>query len=149
MFKPVRVIATVIFLASIVLVFIAAFVLNSDVSNFLPQSVALTPMVTTDPYPGYVLQIIYWPHRPADPLNSVRPRRISGLHMVYTVVYTLRKISRSQSVWNELKISNTQFLASTIHIMQGLIIHYSNQNTLQERSCGRLKKRFINSESCS
>jgi len=32
MFKPVRVLATIVFIASIVLVFVSAFVLNSDVS---------------------------------------------------------------------------------------------------------------------
>ena len=32
MFKPVRVVATIIFLASIVLVFVSAFVIGSDVS---------------------------------------------------------------------------------------------------------------------
>ena len=35
MFKPVRVVATIIFFVSIVLVFIAAFVLNSDVCILL------------------------------------------------------------------------------------------------------------------
>lgn len=32
MFKPVRVLATIVFLASIVLVFVSAYVINSDVS---------------------------------------------------------------------------------------------------------------------
>ena len=39
MFKPVRIVATIIFLASIVLVFLGAFVINSDVRalhNFPP-----------------------------------------------------------------------------------------------------------------
>jgi hypothetical protein len=36
MFKPVRVVATIIFLASIGLVFVAAFVIRQDVSASLP-----------------------------------------------------------------------------------------------------------------
>jgi len=35
MFKPVRIVATVVFIASIILVFIAAFVLNSDILCFV------------------------------------------------------------------------------------------------------------------
>ena len=41
MFKPVRVVATIIFLASIVLVFLGAFVIDSDVSAPPPLPVNL------------------------------------------------------------------------------------------------------------
>ena len=56
MFKPVRIVATLVFLASIVLVFIGAFVINSDVrgSLHIPLRDAYSRLCPAAPVHQYV-----------------------------------------------------------------------------------------------
>lgn len=48
MFKPVRVVATIIFLASIVLVFVGAFVIKIPVSTYKYASLQVTPLINVN-----------------------------------------------------------------------------------------------------
>lgn len=90
MFKPVRIIATVAFLASIALVFVGAFVIGSEVCppspfSLLSRSRAAGPLHRQVP-----------PYTAAanSPLSSVRRHRVPCIHLVLSVVHPLCPLCR-------------------------------------------------------
>lgn len=99
MFAPVRVVATIVFLGSIGLVFVGAFVLGNDVSahmspdplSFLAEMLFLFLQVLcistsiADEYPFFSSNLL-----PCTP--SFRHRRVSGIHVVQSELHSLRKV---------------------------------------------------------
>lgn len=102
MFKPVRVVATIIFLGSIVLVFIGAFVINSDVRRRL--CLTLLPSLLTSSTSAVtmhqcVLATIHLRACYADFLcYSPRYRRIPRLHVVHAFVHSVRAHGGTQGI---------------------------------------------------
>lgn len=84
MFKPVRVVATILFFATIGLVFVGAFVIGSEVRPATPESQAY-----------HSLQHI-------DPVHHLRDHRVPRLHVVLSFIHPLRAYSREKYGRDEL-----------------------------------------------
>lgn len=80
MFKPVRVVATIVFLGSIALVFVGAFVIGNEILC-IGASLCLIIYSST--------------HNSMRP-HSIRDNRISRIHMVHALVHPLRTVRRAQ-----------------------------------------------------
>ena len=82
MFKPVRVVATIIFLAMIVMIFVSAFVLNSGTLSISKPS----PPSSSSRFPY------------ARTRSSLRRPRVPRIPMVHAVVYSVRALRSSQGI---------------------------------------------------
>lgn len=99
MFAPVRVVATIVFLGSIGLVFVGAFVLGNDVSPhissdplyflaemlfFFSQVLCISTSIA-DNCPFFPPNVLLCP-------PSLRHRRVSGIYVVQSELHSLRKV---------------------------------------------------------
>jgi hypothetical protein len=127
MFKPVRLVATIIFLASIVLVFVGAFVIGSDVSQV--SSVGLTMDAHVFSHSCYVsvridclfMPVLIW----LTYSNcSSRRNRVLGLYVVHSILHPIRPTSSTQGIWHVMDFALTigcTLLAATFTILDGCL----------------------------
>ena len=108
MFKPVRIIASIVFIASVVLVLVGAFVLGNGVcvlwysisrhvsDTCLFRSFRFYVWVSISIFPAIFIYL--------SPTYSICDCRIFGLHLVYTVIYSLCAYCSHKSSWFRVKI---------------------------------------------
>lgn len=115
MFKPVRVVATIIFLGSIGLVFVGAFVIKSDVrfvrsqSSRSPYSLQILSLETSIRSCASVSTLIPVGSCCATGLTrpaSLRHHPIPRIHVVHAVVYPIRPFSCTQDFWDVIGSHN-------------------------------------------
>lgn len=109
MFKPVRIVATIVFLAMIGLIFVGAFVIKIDVSVPYDRLMFLTTDLRFARFTSQFLCLSECLLIPAaaqlvtHPLISLCDSRISGLYVVYTLLHPIRENGSAQVFWNVIK----------------------------------------------
>ena len=111
MFKPVRIVATIVFLAMIGLIFVGAFVIKIDVS---PPQILLnfqTLIVRFAILPSSCASVsrVFLPFAAVQPMTnhliSLRYPRVPSLYVVYALLHPLREDGCAQVLWNVTFIS--------------------------------------------
>lgn len=115
MFKPVRIIATILFIASIALIFVGAFVLRSGVRNTLlvitsqhhiDRSLIIQQLLCISKLLSRFLSCVMPEYR-----SSFRHHRVPCVYMVHTFVYPIRTFRGSQSIRYGIENANEIFFS--------------------------------------
>ena len=99
MFKPVRLLATIVFLASIALVFVGAFVIGNDVCPPAPLLGSYSPLVQV----LCLSKSRRHSPTPSDLFRSICHHRVPRIYLVLSFLHPVRTLCRLEAGRHELE----------------------------------------------